>query len=62
MLDLRKPHGANVAQGIGISQREAQHHNIRPTEKDKNVVYLIFLCVHMNLGLWAGFCLVYVSF
>lgn len=31
MLDLRKPHGAYVAQGIGISQREAKHHYVRPT-------------------------------
>lgn len=31
MLDLRKPHGAYMAQGIGISQREAKHHYIRPT-------------------------------
>lgn len=30
VLDLRKPHGAYMAQGIGISQREAEHHHIRP--------------------------------
>lgn len=30
MLDLREPHGADMAQGIGISQREAQNHDIRP--------------------------------
>lgn len=35
MLDLRKPHGANMAQGVGISQREAEYHYIRPTGKDE---------------------------
>lgn len=32
MFDLREPHGAYMAQGIGVSQREAQHHYIRPRE------------------------------
>lgn len=34
MLDLWEPHGANMAQGIGISQREAKHHDIRPTREE----------------------------
>ena len=32
MLDLRKPHGADMAQGVGIGQGEAQHHHVRPGE------------------------------
>lgn len=30
VLDLREPHSADMAQGVGIGQREAQHHDIGP--------------------------------
>ncbi len=33
MLDLWEPHGAYMAQGVGISQREAKHHYVRPTRR-----------------------------
>lgn len=35
VLDLLEPHGADVAQGVGVCQREAQHHDIGPTEKGR---------------------------
>lgn len=44
MLDLREPHGADVAQGIGISQREAKHHYIRPKRverKNKSLLHVV---------------------
>lgn len=28
VLNLREPHGANMAQGVWIGQREAQHYHI----------------------------------
>lgn len=43
VLDLREPHGADVAQGIGISQREAKHHYIRPGERElTEIVFISF--------------------
>lgn len=47
MLDLREPHGAYMAQGIGISQREAKHHYVRPEGKEgKEEKSLNFLCIY----------------
>lgn len=44
VLDLREPHSADMAQGVRIGQREAQHHYIGPTswriEKKKGNVVL----------------------
>lgn len=45
VLDLWEPHGAYVAQGIGISQREAKHHYVRSTGKggrEKVLILRIF--------------------
>lgn len=43
VLDLREPHGADVAQGVGISQREAKHHYVRPAERVKKSLHFMYL-------------------
>lgn len=48
VLDLREPHSADMAQGVGIGQREAQHHYIGPVSwelREKNG-----WCVECNLN------------
>lgn len=45
--DLRQPHRRAVAQGLGVTDREAQQHYIRPKKRNDYSYHSSLLTVHV---------------